>query len=1085
MAAMYASTVNLSSGQIFFGDPTKVWSRANLPSLPIPNLTITAAGTQESASFPTLVFSNAITYKPYEPSTIFANLEKPLTVDISGNITYKTLSVGFVSTTNTTFQNGITGFTSESLHGPNIQDITQSTPDTITNALAKIDNWLKQAFLVQPPAVIPAQNLASSVYGGVRWLTFPTYSILNSTMPSVTSILFVIGDPTGDNLTFEWNDPAYFPLQNYANGISPVLTPVVRLRIFTDFFPLEGDVSFTKQALDGTCFRLLNNSGACALPNSGRVFFIQNTDHTLTYTTFNVYLPNLTTTYPKGSNFPVNIVYMNKTATPYNVTYTSTMITTDGGPSAPVFYVSTVGQSTATYTITPPTFSDTLHNVTESYISSYFIANFFGELRTAFDSNSGFYYGVPNISTLPSSFSTFVQATPFGFYIGNNIPFYASTLTTVQSLLPAAIWIPGMSATNLGGISGELTGLLSNIQYASTLFTSTNVNSLSTAQLTGVNPFITTSTFAFTYGSGSWSVSSNMQIPIAFISSPTQVAVATVVQAQLNDASYPGDRNSINVLMTYADISATLQLNPVNDDYTLNSTYTTGAPSDVSVVIKDTDTTYGHLFYKTNITALPLVSTINNASSNVQLTLQNTAIQSASEVPVTNVSATYGFGTEAVGIFNYTSATYLNRATNLTYVSGILTPNSNSDLVYTAIQSNQFVTLVGSTIGSVQLLKDITSTSGLAYYTSTLVLLQSGTPVTTTPFPQNTLLEFSSLTAPVGLSYQDPTNPVPYNIVSVLNPPFPQGSTQTQTINIPQTIFMDTVSVYAQSSFNSPTGTYGKRVLSFIPRRDIHTSNNNIQDTVSTTGAAGIGLQVAYSTFIQVQSSFTTTLSTALNYNNNSTLLNSYPSPYNRELMMTGGLWTNPCYLQFNNFAATALGDSTYMYPNFIADHTSDPNKGYRYATFLYSQTPSVPTFYRYANVTLWNPSIVSTVTSPTLNPCFPNTPVDNGFLQYATTKLNLKMFASFEQNGYKAVETAWTNGFKYVDNLFDDSVYDIGACMSVSTMTNAVTYKLSVTPRYYTNIAALVRVGISRDRNAATTKYVNFSGATIDFVAD
>jgi hypothetical protein len=480
-----------------------------------------------------------------------------------------------------------------------------------------------------------------------------------------------------------------------------------------------------------------------------------------------------------------------------------------------------------------------------------------------------------------------------------------------------------------------------------------------------------------------------------------------------------------------------------------------------------------------------MVSTINNTSSNVQIKLQNTTIQGGLEIQSTTSSATYAFGVEAVGAFNYTSATYRNLATNLTYVSGILTPNSNSDLIYTASQSNQFVTLVGSTIGAVQLLHDITPTTSSASYTSSIVILQSGTPVTTTPFPQNTVLQFSSLTAPVGLSYQDPTNPVPYNIVSALNTPFPQVSSLTRTITIPQTIFMDTVSVYAQTAFTSPTRPYGKHVLSFIPRTDIPTSNNNIQDSVSAAGVAGIGLQVAYSTFIKLQSSFTTTLAPALNYDNTVTLLSNYPAPYNRELMMTGGLWTNPGFLQFNNFAATALGNNTYTYPDFSVDHTGDPNKGYRYATFVYTQTPTVPTFYRYANVTLWNPTIVSTIRQPTLNPCFPNSPVDDGWLQYTTTKLNLKMFASFEQNGYNQVETAWTNGFKYVDNCFNDAVYDIGACMSVSTMTDAVSYKLSITPRYYTNIAALVRVGISRYRNAATNRYVQFSGATIDFVSD
>jgi len=1074
MATLFASTVNLSSGQILFGDPTKHWSRANLPSLPITNLAITARGTHEGASFPTLALSNAITYEPFEPPTVRSSLEKPLTVDINGNVTYKTLAVGFVSTTNTTFQNGITSFTPDTLHGPNIQDITQPTPDTITNALAKLDNWLQHAFLVQPPAITPVENLASSVYGGVRWITFPTYSILNSTMPSVTSILFVIGDPAGDNLTFEWNDSAYFPLQNYTDGISPVLTPVVRLRIFTDFFPLEGDVSYTKQTLDGSCFRLLNNSGACTLPNTGRVFFIQNTDHTVTYTTFNVYLPNLTTTYPKDSEIPVNIVYMNKTSAPYNVAYTSTMITTSSGPSAPSYQLSTMTPSTMTYVIEPPVYSDQEHGVTEPYISSYVILYGFEQWQTAFNANSGYLYGASDLFTLPDFYSTY-QFEVYG------IPYYTSTLVTNLPLIPAAIWGTEVLAIN----SGKAIGAPAPVLVGSTMFTTTTVSTLSNVLLEADAPFISNSTFTFTYGVGKWSVGSNIPTPIAFISSPTQVPVSTTLPVQFNDATYPGDRNPINVTMRYANINTTLQLTPTSNDYAFNTPFTTGRPSDVAVVVQDTVSTNGHLFYQTNITALPMVSSINNTSSNVQLTLQNKAIQGGIEVPVSSVSATYGFGTEVVNTFDYTTAIYRNLASELTYVSGILTPNSNANLMYTAIQSNQFARLVGSTLGAVQLMQDITPTGEPAYYTSSIVILSNGTPVTTSPFPQNTLLHYSTLAAPIGLTYQDPMNPLPYTIVTDLYPAYPQGVAQRRIIDIPQNIFMDTVSVVAQSSFRDPTGVYGQHILGLIPRRDIPTSNIDIRDSVAADGTAGIGLRIAYSTFISVQSTFSTTVTSNILYDNSVTLLSNYPAPYNRELMLTGGMWQHPCELTFNLFTATAVGNNTYQYPDFTYDQVNDLNQGYRYATFLYKQTPITPTFYRYANITLWNPSIVSTVTDVSINPCFPNSPVDDGFLQYATTKLNLKLFASFEQNGYNKVETEWVNGFKYVDNLFDDSIYDIGACMAVSTMANAVTYKVSITPRYYTNIAALVRVGISRYRNTTTGEFVKFSGASLDFIAD
>ena len=49
----------------------------------------------------------------------------------------------------------------------------------------------------------------------------------------------------------------------------------------------------------------------------------------------------------------------------------------------------------------------------------------------------------------------------------------------------------------------------------------------------------------------------------------------------------------------------------------------------------------------------------------------------------------------------------------------------------------------------------------------------------------------------------------------------------------------------------------------------------------------------------------------------------------------------------------------------------------------------------------------------------------------------------------------------------FDDSVYDVGGCATVSTSGADVYYKVQFDRRYFTSIYPIVRVGISRDGSA------------------
>ena len=194
-----ARQVMLSSGQILFADPTKTWIPENFPTLPSTLMSLTAAGTVESASFHTLTLSNAVSYEPYEPQNLLPALSKVLHISQQGTISYSEPKVGMVSTVSAPFQKDVRGFQASTIGAAHILDVSSAAPDTLTNALGKLDSWIANAFLLQPPAVNAVEADTNSLYGGVRWLNFNTYSVFDKFVPYVSRILFTIGDPLTNN----------------------------------------------------------------------------------------------------------------------------------------------------------------------------------------------------------------------------------------------------------------------------------------------------------------------------------------------------------------------------------------------------------------------------------------------------------------------------------------------------------------------------------------------------------------------------------------------------------------------------------------------------------------------------------------------------------------------------------------------------------------------------------------------------------------------------------------------------------------------------------------------------------------------
>jgi len=1111
--AHIANSVNLSSGTLLFGDPTKLWTPYNFPAFPSTNLAITASGRVEDQTFSTLTFPNSITYEPFEQSTVRIGLEKTLVTDASGNVSYKTPHVGFVSSYNTTFQQPISSFTATiGVGGANI--ISQT--DTITNAIAKLDSWITNAFLLQPPAVTPIEYVSSSLYGSTRWTNYTSINILNTSAPYTSAITFIIGDPTTPNyLTLEWTGCEYFPFMSYTDGISPVRTPLVQIRIFTDFFPKFGAKSYTKKNMPKNNMKIISEAGSCALPAQGKVFAIEDTDHNTTYTTFNFYLPNITQAYPKDTQIPVNISYMNNTMPQPNVCSTSMTIASQGPPSAPALSLSTTTTNCLTYVITPPTYSDATQQITKPYTSTYTIQYQLTGFATVFSETSGFIYGTPNRTTIPDFLSTYQTTKSY------DIPYFNSTLTTNQigvsptPFIPAAVFETTVSANN----SARLQGSPSDTKVASTLFALTTSPTLQNVGLVATGPGVVkpNSVFSLHYAPCGWQISTVVSTNVVFFSTSINLPLAAQIAVQLNDETYPGDRNPILLQTNQTDVNSitrsygfALEVSTGTKDYTLAQPY--GYQNDgndiMYATVSETNPTlgYSHYFYNVLVETQPVISTISSTLQEVQVFLQNTKLVglSPTETPNQVSSASYKFSTDGFGTFTYDNAAYNSTASAIVFVSGLPTASNGAQLFYSAYATNQVCMYTCNTFGTSALVRDDISVGPGSTYVSSIMTMGPVTTlqscisvfngvsaVTTTPWPQNVSLNYSSLTVNLdNTAFQDPICPHPFYIETTLVTPYATDPRQSIRVPLTSSFYIDTISAYSNAKFTDPRQPYGLHIQSFLPLwttalLSTNVLSTNIADGVDCFGQTSNGLNVPYSTFISVTSSSLILNSTVL-YDNTINLNSDYTSSYGRELMMVQGSWLHPTELDFTPFNAALIGLST-IFPCFNYDLYWDTNNGFRYATFLYTTTMSTPTVFNSVDIAVNNTNFIGNVTlSTTSNVFFPDAPIQQDYLQNSLVKLHVKHFATYNYNGCETIETAWINAIKQDVPSFIDTSYDEGGCFNASTivssMISSIEYSVLMTPRYYTNIATLVRIGISRYRDGETGDNLTFENITINY---
>jgi hypothetical protein len=1107
MANYYANHSMLSSGQLVFADPSIAWDPSQFPNLPPPSLAFTANGRAATGNLTRLAFSNARSYEAFEPINQRSNLLKAFLTDVDGQVRYAEPTVGFVSSIMPAFSTNITEFIPSANGGPGINDVTTPSPDTITNALGKLDAWIANAFLYQPPAVKTVEFESNVFFGGVRWENFNTYACFDKSVPYVTTLMFIIGDPTtSDYLTFTITNPIYFPFRKYADGISPINYPIVRLRIFTDFFPPQPyNLISTKAELPTNCISILNEEGDINFPEQGNVLTIENTDGVNTYTTLSIYLPDLVNVYPKGTAIPVKIVYLNAADQAAHVCETSVTQTPTGEPG-PVVSATPSGatQNSVYLTIKAPIYSDLPHQLSSPYISSYNIGYSFDRLATAHTSNVGFRYGVLTPADVPDPYVPYTTTEYDKGY--QCIASTQSTLVTglnARPLGPGVIWSTTIYANNQAQFSGEKT----STPYLSTLFPTTNIPiNISSANI--INLYSTATRYATAssiheiyYGAdGKISTLGAVDSDVLYTDyrSTTQLTWRLDAPVQFNDPSYPGDRSTITISQTYQDakqpgITKLINRPITSDQYDFNMSTILSTVSNSTIlraVVADTQTDplYQQFIYKTAIEGAQVVSSLSTALYEIQVRVTNTAIPSAITPTQSQTYSTplYVFRSEPD---NYAS-TYAISTTQImstTQISGLYTPLP-STLIKFDLQAQNFANVYSFSNFATGTLTFLGSNAGPTIpYSTNFWIYSNATPITTGPIPQNTILRLSSLSVfssePI---YTDPADPdAVVGVSAVLTPANPRPNSNLTAYCQISSLFMDTVSFPDYiSSFNSTINTYGRRVLSLIPRLEDPGVAGDIEDGVDGLGNYETGLDVSLSSFVLFSASNTLWLSSIMDYNHNSSLSNAlYTNFYARELIFTNAKYTHVAGINFSAFNGAPLGIANANYPDFTYDLAADVNYGNRYATFAYEwPTYVTPTPYRYLKITIYNPNLVSSIqTTRSENNWWPNYPISPFFCEDAKVRMHVKIFASYYNGVYNEYESAWFNGLKILDEGFDDSIFDSGACAESQIYSDRVEYKVAINRRFYTKLMAIVRVGISQDGSVYSDSPISFSRISVE----
>ena len=1038
--------------------------------MPSTSLSLGAQGRIEDATFRTLTFANAVTYEPYEPAELRPDIPKVVHVGADGVLSYQEPKVGFVSTSDF-LGNSLTSFLTSNGGGPGIKDILSDAPDTYTNALAKLDAWIGQTFIQQPPAITPAETEVTSLYAGVRWLNFNRFASLNTYIPYVSKFLFTIGDPESDHCTLELTNSALFPYKTYQDGISPQYTPLVRIRIFTDFFLQSADALYNKSALPANSIRVVSETGNATLPSGGNVVAFNYTNNTAgSYTTLSIYLPSLKTSYPKDTNIPVTVSFQNDVESQRISTAMSAMISSVGAPSIPsTCTLGPTGVSTFAVTLRQPVYSDSLAQISTPYFKYYNVrTTITGVASSNVGAESAYRYGVASTSNVPGGYDNYSVQYTYPYTTSTAVNSYIAT-----NLLAGTVWSTIVRATN----SADLIGPAYALEFASTMMPSTSAYSASNlSTLVRPAPFIrnsgTTFTPAYDTNTFMWYVGTPVTNDVMFVSTGTVVQPYLSTAVQLNHRTYPGCRSNtaIQLLFTSNDdpYTESLRLSTFNNDYTLNTplNYTNGS-NIVSAYLTDQFTSLrAKYYYNAQISSQYTLFPPPFPNTDINTFAINVINRDISGNTIVNTAGLYNFATEP--IYPASTGAILGREIlSTSYVSGLLTPAIGARFHFDLFGTNLLYNLCASSFGHGTLYFSTLQASQRIEFTSNRIFDSANARITTTPFPINAPLRISSCYASLTSNiFNNPANPQSFSIRSGITAANPVSFCSTLTSTLANTLYVDTVSLSTLSQFTQTSNTYGKRIPSYVPRSELAITPSNIFDSVTADGLYGQGLNISTNTLMAMTSN-NVFIYGGVDYSHATPISTIYSNPYSRELLYMNGLYRHPVGQNFGVFnRAMIYGNPSAAYPNFTNDLAEDSNGGFRYATFIYETSTFTATPISYMNVRLHNPSLVSPVTlTYASNACFPRYPVSQYMLNSTMTRMHAKLFGAYNVGISTATETAWMNGFKELDDVqLVDSVYDTAACADVTMDGNDVIYKTQFEQRCYTKIAAAVRIGISRD---------------------
>jgi len=1084
-----ANIAFFSTGNLVFADSTG-WDPANFPILPSTLVTLSAQGTP-GIGMSTLTLTNSTIYEAFEPVAAYPILKKQFQVSQNGLITIRDTTLGYVSTIAPAFPAPVTGFAPSTIGGAGLLDALSGAPDTVTNGLAKLDAWIANAFLYQPPAVTPLQTYANSMYGSLQWTNFLTYSILDKFVPYVTSIVIIIGDPTTANYcTLEIADDTYFPYKNYTNGISPYKTPLVVLEIYTDFFPSNIPISYTKAQLQSQCIRLISESGDATFAGTGKVVGFTPTDGTSTFTTMSVFLPNLEIAYPKDTPVPVSVIYLNNTSAPTNNAQFSTIQTSTGGPSAPNDVQEGIrAPQIVELEVTRPDYSDSNAQLTRPYFSTYVTQYTLESMATANTAGQGFKYGIPTSADIPSTLSTYVGSTfqqSFAYCLSTQTLILTGNLS--NPLVPGAAFSTSTYAVNEAFLPGDMFGG----PVINTTFPNVSTPNISSIVITvgDLTQARSPSTlFTTTHGAQGWTIQSVVPDAVLFLSTIAPFAFNLSTSIQFNDATYPGDRTGIRITETLIDpvgiatTPATLLLSPVNDDYTLNSSYSITTNFNIinaTLTDSQTDVLYSKFFYSADVGGAVNVSTISTNPFVLRVVLSNNEIpdSNTSAIPQLLSTPVFRFRTEPANAVS-TANINITDVTSTIQISGIYTPTPQSRIIYDMSGTNFAYWYMTSSFAQGFLEYNDIRISPIQQYSTNVRILNNGVPVTTLPIPQNTLLLLSSLTVPVGENvYVDPNDPYDFTLVAGVTPASPIPYPDALKSTLLSTLYADTYSYNTYTSFMNTMGSNGQRIMSLLPNTLDPGSSNNINDGVNTAGECGNGLNTNMSSLLTVTLPTSVSLQSSLIYQHASSLQLAYPNFYSRELLFTSNTYFHPAGFNFAQF-----NGGSNVYPNFTYDLDADVNFGYRYATFAFEWAPqNPPELYGYINIQVNAPSFISSIGSDrTENNWWPNSTVSPNLTSSMKVRMHAKLVGTFDQATYQPFETAWINCMKQLDFYsFDDDVFDTGAAIDVIPSGNNIVYKAQISRRLFTKVMAFVRIGIAQDASQYSGTPITFEGLNV-----